>query len=174
MRFWIVGGGTGGHVYPALSVAQALRAVDPTVTLTWVGDQGGMTAGLVARAGLPFLGIPAGGVHGVGLGRALRNVWRLAQGLVASWRALGRERPAALLTTGGYVSGPVAVAAWLRRVPVLLFLPDIEPGQSFRFIGRLAACIGVTVEDSRAFFPAHKVVVTGYPLRAEVTRWDRA
>ncbi|MEA3397503.1 MAG: UDP-N-acetylglucosamine--N-acetylmuramyl-(pentapeptide) pyrophosphoryl-undecaprenol N-acetylglucosamine transferase, partial [Chloroflexota bacterium] len=81
---------------------------------------------------------------------------------------------AALLTTGGYVSGPVAVAAWLRRVPILLFLPDIEPGQSFRFIGRLAACIGVTVEDSRAFFPAHKVVVTGYPLRAEVTRWDRA
>ena len=132
-----------------------------------------MTEGLVARAGLPFLGIPAGGMHGVGLSRALRNVWRLAQGLLASWRALRSERPAALLTTGGYVSGPVAVAAWLRRVPILLFLPDIEPGQSFRFIGRLAARIGVTVEDSRAFFPAHKVVVTGYPLRAEVTRWER-
>ena len=129
---------------------------------------------LVARTGVPFLGIPAGGVHGVGLLRTLKNGLRLLQGTLLAWRYLGRERPDALLTTGGYVSGPVAVAAKLRGVPSLVFLPDIEPALSFKFAGRLAAKIATSVEDSRRFLPADKVTVTGYPLRKEVTRWTKA
>ncbi|MFN2109831.1 MAG: undecaprenyldiphospho-muramoylpentapeptide beta-N-acetylglucosaminyltransferase [Anaerolineae bacterium] len=178
MRFWIVGGGTGGHVYPALAVAQALQAAAPEAgvarnALTWIGSIGGMEAELVARAGLPFIGIPAGGLHGVALLNAVRNGWQLTRGTFAALRHLRRERPDAILTTGGYVSGPVAVAAAWRHVPILVYLPDIEPAQSVKALARLATRIGVTVEDSRAFLPAKKVVVTGYPLGERITRWNR-
>ncbi|HRT32070.1 MAG TPA: UDP-N-acetylglucosamine--N-acetylmuramyl-(pentapeptide) pyrophosphoryl-undecaprenol N-acetylglucosamine transferase, partial [Anaerolineae bacterium] len=173
MRFWIAAGGTGGHVYPAVAVVQALRAIDPDVALTWIGGKGGMEAELVQRADVPFTAIPAGGVHGVALGRALFNAWQLVRGFFAALRLLRRERPAAVLTTGGYVSVPVAAAARLRRVPVLLYVPDIEPGTSFRWVARLATRIAVTVEDSRTFLPARKVVVTGYPLREDLGRWER-
>ena len=173
MRFWIVGGGTGGHVYPGLAVVQALRTVEPDAKMTWVGGEGGMERALVERAGLPFIAVPAGGVHGVGLGRMARNTLRLSRGLGVALRALAQEKPDALLTTGGYVSVPVALAARLRRVPVAVFLPDVEPALSVKFVARLAKCIAVTVEDSRQFLPASKVQVTGYPLRDEITRWDR-
>jgi UDP-N-acetylglucosamine--N-acetylmuramyl-(pentapeptide) pyrophosphoryl-undecaprenol N-acetylglucosamine transferase len=173
MRFWIVGGGTGGHVYPGLAVVQALQAIEPDAALTWVGGKSGMERALVERVGLPFVDVPAGGVHGVGLGRMTRNTIRLFQGLGVALRALAWEQPDALLTTGGYVSVPVALAAWIRRVPMMIFLPDVEPALSVKFIARLAARIGVTVEDSRKYLPERKVEVTGYPLRDEIARWDR-
>ncbi len=132
-----------------------------------------MEAELVARAGIPFTGIPAGGLHGVGTLRALRNGWQLVRGFFAAWRLLRRERPAAVLTTGGYVSVPVALAARFNGVPVLVYLPDIEPGLAVRWVARLATRAAVTVEESRAFLPAHKVVVTGYPLREELRQWSR-
>jgi UDP-N-acetylglucosamine--N-acetylmuramyl-(pentapeptide) pyrophosphoryl-undecaprenol N-acetylglucosamine transferase len=141
--------------------------------LTWVGSVDGMEAELVAHAGLPFIGIPAGGLHGVALLNAVRNGWQLTRGTFAALRHLRRERPDAILTTGGYVSGPVAVAAAWQQVPILVYLPDIEPAQSVKALGRLATRIGVTVEDSRAFLPAEKVVVTGYPLGERITRWSR-
>ncbi|MFP4396050.1 MAG: undecaprenyldiphospho-muramoylpentapeptide beta-N-acetylglucosaminyltransferase [Anaerolineales bacterium] len=177
MRIWMVGGGTGGHVYPALAVMQALQdaepAIDPATDLMWVGATDGMEADLVERAGVSFLGIPAGGVHGVALLNAVRNGWELMRGTVMAWRHMRRARPDVLLTTGGYVSGPVALAAQAHGVPILLFVPDIEPAQSVRFVARMAERIGVTVADSRAYLPEEKVVVTGYPLREEITRWTR-
>ena len=160
-------------MYPALAVAQALQAAAPEYALTWVGSVGGMEAELVARAGLPFIGIPAGGLHGVALLHAVRNGWQLMRGTFSALRHLRRERPDAILTTGGYVAGPVAVAAAWQRVPILVYLPDIEPAQSVKALARLATRIGVTVEDSRAFLPAEKVVVTGYPLGERITRWSR-
>lgn len=165
-------------MYPALAVAQALQAAAPEAgvarnALTWIGSIGGMEAELVARAGVPFIGIPAGGLHGVALLNAVRNGWQLTRGTFAALRHLRRERPNAILTTGGYVSGPVAVAAAWRHVPILVYLPDIEPAQSVKALARLATRIGVTVEDSRDFLPAKKVVVTGYPLGERITRWNR-
>lgn len=172
MRIWIAGGGTGGHVYPGLAVVQALRAAgDPEIT--YVGGRGGIEEQLAAREGLPFVGIPAGGVHGLAPRVAAQNVWRLIRG----WRVacqLGRSaRPLALFATGGYASVPVALAAWALRVPILVYLPDIEPGLAVRFIARLAARVAVTVEDSGEYFASRKVVVTGYPVRAEFEDLDR-
>ncbi len=164
MRIWIAGGGTGGHVYPGLSVAQTLRAED-NPEIIYIGSVGGVEEQLVERAGLRFAGVPAGGVHSVGLWRSLRNIIKLIQGWKAAYRLGKRERPVALFVTGGYASVPVALAAWTLRVPILVYLPDIEPGLAVRFISRLATRIAVTVENSRAYFPTHKVVVTGYPVR---------
>lgn len=161
-------------MYPALAVAQALQAAAPDAALTWVGSVGGMEAQIVERAGLSFFGIPAGGLHGVALLNAVRNGWQLSRGTITAVRQMRHERPDAVLTTGGYVSGPVAVAAKLLDVPILVFVPDIEPAQSVKAVGRLAAKIGATVDDSKAFLRAEKVVVTGYPLGARIVKWDRA
>jgi UDP-N-acetylglucosamine--N-acetylmuramyl-(pentapeptide) pyrophosphoryl-undecaprenol N-acetylglucosamine transferase len=153
-------------VYPGLAVVQALRAAgEPEIT--YVGGRGGIEEELAARAGLRFASIPAGGVHGLALVTAAQNIVKLIQG----WReayVLGREeRPDVLFATGGYASVPVALAARALRVPILVYLPDIEPGLAVRFIARLAARVAVTVGDSRRYFADRKVVVTGYPVRAE-------
>lgn len=134
----------------------------------------GVEEQLVARAGLRFVGVPAGGMHGLSLGQAGRNFIKLMQGWRAAYRLGRRERPAALFATGGYASIPVALAAWALRVPILVYLPDIEPGLAVRLIGLLASRVAVTVEDSRVCFPARKVVVTGYPVRAEFYGIERA
>ncbi len=129
---------------------------------------------LAGREGLAYLGVPAGGVHGVGPLQMAGNTFRLLRGARVAQRALRCERPDALLTTGGYVSVPVAMAAYLHRVPQLVFLPDIEPALSVKLVTRLAARVGVTVADSNAFLPTEKCVVTGYPLGSRITRWERA
>ncbi len=113
-------------------------------------------------------------MHGLAPWRAARNLIKLMQGWRAAYRLGRRERPAALFATGGYASVPVALAAWALRVPILVYLPDIEPGLAVRLIAHLAARVAVTVEDSRSYFPAHKVVVTGYPVRDEFHEIDRA
>jgi len=147
----------------------------------YVGGEGGVEERLAARAGLRFVGVPAGGVHGLAPWRAAQNLVKLMQGWMAAYRLGRRERPAALFATGGYASVPVTLAAWALRVPILVYLPDIEPGLAVRVIARLAARVAVTVEDSRAYFPpiggedrGGKVVVTGYPVRAEFHDLDRA
>jgi len=144
------------------------------VEVLYVGGEGGVEERLAERAGLRFMGVPAGGVHGLSPWRAAQNVVKLMQGWWSAYRLGRRERPAALFATGGYASVPVALAAWTLRVPILVYLPDIEPGLAVRFIGQLAARVAVTVEDSRVYFPSRKVVVTGYPLRAEFHALDRA
>ena len=126
-----------------------------------------MEAGLVRRAEVAFAGIPAGALHGVGPGRMLRGVWRTLQGILAAWRLIGRFQPDVALLTGGFVGVPVSVAAWLRRVPAVVFLPDIEPGLALKVMARLAWRVAATTPDSAAWVPARKLVPTGYPLREQ-------
>ncbi len=132
-----------------------------------------MEADLVARAGVPFTAIPAAGVHGVGLRALPGNLLRLAQGVFAARRILSEFKPDVIFFTGGFIGAPVAVAG--RRYPILLYVPDIEPGLALRFLSRFARTIAITVEDSRRFFSGKaKTVVTGYPTRPELGAWDRA
>jgi UDP-N-acetylglucosamine--N-acetylmuramyl-(pentapeptide) pyrophosphoryl-undecaprenol N-acetylglucosamine transferase len=124
----------------------------------------------VRRAGLTFCAIPAGGMHGLAPVAAVSNGLKLLSGLAA---ALRLARPRAAFVTGGYVSVPVALACWLRRAPILLYLPDVEPGRAVKFISWLAAKIGVTTEASRQFLPERKLVISGYPVRRELVEAAR-
>lgn len=133
-----------------------------------------MEAELVARAGIPFTAIHGGGVHGVGGLKFFTNALNLLRGVVEALQLLRTFRPQAVFVTGGFVTAPVALAAWLSRAPVLMYLPDIEPGLALQFIARLARTIAVTVADSRKYFDARKVVVTGYPTRPELRAANRA
>lgn len=139
-----------------------------------MGGSNSVEQRLAARSGLQFVGVPAGGVHGVAPWQAGWNLTRLVRGFLATLKLGRRERPEALFVTGGYASLPVALAAWVLRVPVLVYLPDIEPGLAVRLIARVASRVAVTAEESRAYFPLAKTVVTGYPVRAGLTHLGRA
>jgi len=147
---------------------------NPKPEILWIGGQGGVEEALVTRAGILFMAIPAGGLHGVALISATRNMTKLIAGTFRSLQLISRCRPDVMFTTGGFVSAPVAVACWLRRVPLVVYLPDIEPGRAVKFVAKFAARIGVTTEDSVKYFSAKKVVVTGYPTRSELTTADRS
>jgi len=173
----IASGGTGGHVYPALAIAEAIAAQYPEVNLSFVGSVGGFERPLVQEAGVPFAAydeILAGPLHGVGFLRGLMSAVKLALGTLQALWLVGRRRPGSLLLTGGWVGLPVALAGWLRRVPILIFVPDIEPGASILALRRFARKIALTVPDSQTFFPNQQTVVTGYPLRRQIREATRA
>ena len=152
-----------------MAVLQALG--NDAKTVLWIGSEGGMEADLVRRAGIPFNSIPAAGVHGVGLRALPGNTRRLLQGTLASRRILRQFQPDILLFTGGYVAVPMAVAG--RKIPTLLYVPDIEPGLALKVLARFATSIGITAENSRSYFKFHpRCVVTGYPTRPDLQTWE--
>ncbi len=170
VRLLICAGGTGGGVYPALVVLQALgKDADPVL---WVGGEGGMEADLVKRAGVPYASIPAAGVHGVGALALPGNVLRLVRGSLAALKIVREFKPDVLLFTGGYVAAPMAVAG--RRIPSLLYVPDIEPGLALKFLARYSSRIALTADESKQYFPdSYDMTVTGYPTRPELSAWTR-
>lgn len=126
---------------------------------------------LVEQSGVTFDAyhtVHAGPLHGVSLPRALLSGLAAMLGTLESFALLLRRKPAALLLTGGWVGLPVALAAWVLRIPSLIILPDVEPGLSIRVLSRFARKITVSVAGSSAYVPAEKMVVTGYPLRQQV------
>jgi UDP-N-acetylglucosamine--N-acetylmuramyl-(pentapeptide) pyrophosphoryl-undecaprenol N-acetylglucosamine transferase len=167
MRIMFSGGGTGGGVYPAIAVASALRAQRPDASFLWLGSTRGPEKDLVERAGLPFTGVAGGPVVGVGL-RAVPNAARLLAGTVQALGVVRRFAPRALLITGGWATIPAALACWLRRVPVIIYMPDVEPGSTIQALSRIAHRVAVTAADSVALFAPGKAVETGYPLRSDV------
>jgi len=171
VRLVVSGGGTAGHVYPALAMLDAWPQPRPDVT--WIGTPDGMERAIVGGAGLDFVGVRAGPIAGQRPGRLLRSAGQLSAGLAQALGALRRSRPDVVLTTGGYVGVPVAAAAWLLRIPLVVFLPDIRPGVAVRAQQRFASRIAVAFDESTAHLPGRRTVVTGYPLREEFFTGDR-
>ncbi len=136
-----------------------------------------MEADLVAREGIPFQGIPAAGVHGVGWRAMPGNLWRLGRGYLASRQILRDFAPQVMLFTGGYVAVPMAIAGQgilRKRASAVLYVPDIEPGLALKTLGRFSDRIAVTTVDSGKYFTrVDRVVVTGYPVRSELLDWSR-
>ena len=138
----------------------------------WVGGEGGMEEALVNRAGISYRSIPAAGVHGVGLRTLPQNMFKLMRGVVASKKILNEFKPDVLFFTGGYVAAPMAFAG--RNIPIVLYVPDIEPGLALKFLANFADVITLTADDSKKYFlPSKKLVVTGYPLRSGLVTWSR-
>jgi len=175
VRLLICAGGTGGGVYSALAVVERLQAAGSDVPvhrpeLLWVGGEGGMEAELVKRAGLPYQAIPAAGLHGVGWRALPGNSLAVARGVGASMKILRQFKPDVLFFTGGYLAGPMALAG--RRIPTLLYVPDIEPGLALAWLARFADRVLVTAVESKRYFPSD-VRVSGYPVRAGLATWHK-
>jgi UDP-N-acetylglucosamine--N-acetylmuramyl-(pentapeptide) pyrophosphoryl-undecaprenol N-acetylglucosamine transferase len=132
----IMAGGTGGHIFPGIAVAQELRARD--VPVVWLGSVGGLEATLVPQAGLPLETLSIGGIRGKGWSTLFAAPFRIIAAVAGAWRLLGRLRPRSALALGGFAAGPGGMAAWLRGVPLLVHEQNRIPGATNRILSALA------------------------------------
>ena len=149
----------------------------PDVELIFVGSMDGFERPLVEQAGVNFAHydeVRAGPLHGVNPLRALVSVVNLSVGTVQALSLVRKYQPQTLLLTGGWVGLPVAMAAKMMRIPVLIYLPDIEPGLTIQMLKRFANRVAVTVAESIVYFRPGETVVTGYPVRQAVAKTSRA
>jgi UDP-N-acetylglucosamine--N-acetylmuramyl-(pentapeptide) pyrophosphoryl-undecaprenol N-acetylglucosamine transferase len=163
----IGGGGTGGHIYPAIAIAREFVARDPRRKVVFVGTEKGLEKTIVPKAGFPLEFINVGGLKGKGGVDLLRNVARLPLGFVDAWRAIGRHRPSVVLGVGGYSSGPVLLAAWLRRVPTLIHEANAFPGLANRVMAPFVSAVAVAFAEALPRMRRKEGAVTGNPIRQE-------
>lgn len=176
LRVVLAGGGTGGHTSSGLAIAAALRArLGDGVTLAWIGSREGLEAARAPAAGIAYHAIPTGKLR---RRLAWRNVTdllvRVPAGLGRALALLGRLRPDVVVSTGGFVAVPTAIAAALRRRPLLVHEQVVVPGLANRLAARLADRVAVTFAASACAFPAAKVIVTGNPIRPDLLQGDPA
>ena len=160
----IMAGGTGGHVFPALAVARALRAGQRPVV--WLGTRRGIEARLVPAEGIEMAWIEVEGLRGRGLGGWLAAPLKLLRAVSQSLAVLRRIRPAAVLGCGGFASGPGGVAAWLTRTPLVIHEQNAVAGLTNRWLSHLAGTVAEAFPNS--FHRAGAVVTTGNPVRREI------
>ncbi|MBC7339795.1 MAG: undecaprenyldiphospho-muramoylpentapeptide beta-N-acetylglucosaminyltransferase [Firmicutes bacterium] len=168
LRILLTGGGTGGHIYPALAVARVLRE-EHGADLLYVGSRGSMESELVPREGIPFEAVTVSGLRGKSPRQVLLGTGRAAVAVGQALGILGRFRPRVVLGTGGYVTGPVVLAALLRRVPAVLQEQNVVPGATNRVLARYCRAVCVPYAACLTHFPSRTaLVVTGNPVRPQV------
>jgi UDP-N-acetylglucosamine--N-acetylmuramyl-(pentapeptide) pyrophosphoryl-undecaprenol N-acetylglucosamine transferase len=170
MRVLISGGGTGGHLFPAIAVAQALSRKEPDATILFAGRREGIEAKTVASYGMRFAAIPAAPLYTEELWRNWTLPLVLSAALYQSWRLLDRFKPDVVLGTGGYVSVPLITAAGLARVPIVLQEQNLMPGRATRILARFARTVATAYPESSRFLRGSTAVVTGTPVRTEFWR----
>jgi UDP-N-acetylglucosamine--N-acetylmuramyl-(pentapeptide) pyrophosphoryl-undecaprenol N-acetylglucosamine transferase len=161
----MAGGGTGGHVMPALAVARELRTRGHAVR--FIGTRRGLEAKLVPAENFPIEWIEIGGLKRVGLRRTLAALGDLPWSVWEASRMLRRAAPAAVFSTGGYVAGPVLLAALWQRTPVAIMEPNAVPGFTHRRLAHFVARALVSFPETERWFPQGRTEVTGLPVREE-------
>ncbi|HHX51216.1 MAG TPA: undecaprenyldiphospho-muramoylpentapeptide beta-N-acetylglucosaminyltransferase [Clostridia bacterium] len=174
MHIVMTGGGTGGHIYPALSIAQSLEEHLPTVKIQYVGTARGLEAQLVPREGYDFHCIRAAGLERRLSWKGVAALMETALGFFQARRLLQRIRPCLVIGTGGYVCGPVVLAAARLGIPTMIHEQNAFPGLTNRLLARVADKVCVTFTESITHFPpgAH-TVHTGLPIRREILTTSR-
>jgi UDP-N-acetylglucosamine--N-acetylmuramyl-(pentapeptide) pyrophosphoryl-undecaprenol N-acetylglucosamine transferase len=164
----IAGGGTGGHIYPAIAIAREYISRDASRRAIFVGTEYGLEKTIVPKAGFPLEFIEVGGLKGKGGLDLLRNLARLPLGFVQAFRLIGRHEPSVVLGVGGYSSGPVLIAAVLRRVPSIIHEANAFPGLANRGVSRFVTSVAVAFAEALPRLGRTKDgVVTGNPIRQE-------
>ncbi len=165
IRVIISGGGTGGHLFPAIAVANALRRLQPEAKILFVGAEGKMEMQRVPEAGYEIVGLP---VSGLVRGFSFRNIgvaWRLLRSMLKASGIIRRFAPDVVVGVGGYASGPLLRQAQQRRIPTLIQEQNSYAGVTNKLLARRAAKICVAYQGMEKYFPADKIMLTGNPVR---------
>jgi UDP-N-acetylglucosamine--N-acetylmuramyl-(pentapeptide) pyrophosphoryl-undecaprenol N-acetylglucosamine transferase len=163
--FVLTGGGTGGHIFPALAVAQVLR--DRGHRLLFIGTREGMESRLVPEAGYDMEFIRSGALNRVGLRQQLQTAFQLPLGVLNASGILRKFRPRAVFSMGGFVAGPVVLATSVARIPLVVMEPNAVPGFANRKMARYVYRALLGFEVTRKWFPPSRSEVTGVPVRPE-------
>ena len=173
MKVIISGGGTGGHIYPAIAIANELKAIDPTTEILFVGAEGKMEMEKVPRAGYTIVGLP---VVGIKRELTLANLGfpiKLGRSLLRARQIVRDFKPDAAVGVGGYASGPLLLAASLKGIPTLIQEQNSYAGLTNKVLARWARRICVAYPDMDIFFPADKIKLTGNPVRSDIQLADQ-
>ena len=166
MKLLIAGGGTGGHVFPAIAIAQEWKSRGADREVVLVGTQRGIEMKLVPQAGLPLETIRVAGLKGKGGTTLIKNLAMLGSGLSDAYGVLRKHKPAVAFGVGGYAAGPMLLATWLHGIPNVIFEPNAEPGFTNKVLARFAKRIATGYEVSARAW-GEKAKVTGCPVRSE-------
>lgn len=167
-RIILTTGGTGGHIFPALAVAEEIQGRYPQAEVLFVGGRRGREGELARKAGLSFAGLSVAGVLGRGW-RALGILGWLPRSVWQSWTVLRRFKPEVVLGFGGYAGFSLVLTAWLMRIPTAIHEQNGLPGATNRLLGKLVRRVLLSLPDDHRCFAPSKVVITGNPLRRGIT-----
>lgn len=165
----IAGGGTGGHLFPGIAVAEAARRRDPMTEIVFVGSPRGIEARVVPNAGFALELLPGAPLRGLGVVGKVTALGALARGIFGARALVRRFKPDAIVGLGGYASAPAVLAGKLARVPIVLLEQNAKPGMTTRLLARLADRVCVSFPDTVRGFPSGRAVCTGNPVRTFAT-----
>lgn len=166
MRLVVTGGGTGGHVYPALEVARV--AIAKGAEVSYFGSLRGQEVSLCRKLDLPFMGFGSEPVYSIKTPKGWRAIARLVRATADAHRALGKARPDVIFSTGGYSSAPIVRAAAMRNIPYVVHEQNAVPGRSNRLASKRARAVATTFHAASQHFPGAHVVRTGLPIRNDL------
>ena len=168
MKIIVSGGGTGGHIYPAVTLIRTIQQKVPGAEILYVGTEEGLEADIIPKEGLPFATV---NIRGFKRSITPENILRAGQAFGGVVKAMGivrRFQPDAAVGTGGYVCGPILLAASLLHVPTLIQEQNVIPGITNKILSKFVTKIAIGTKEAAPSFPPEKVVFTGNPIRAEV------
>jgi UDP-N-acetylglucosamine--N-acetylmuramyl-(pentapeptide) pyrophosphoryl-undecaprenol N-acetylglucosamine transferase len=172
MKIAVSGGGTGGHIYPALALIREIQKKDKDVEFLYIGTEKGLESKLVPRENIPFKSIHITGFKRKFSFDNIRTILRFLKGVRDSKKMLKEFNPDVVIGTGGYVCGPVVYAAAKMGIPTIVHEQNSIPGLTNKFLSRYVDKIAICFEEAREFFPKEKVVLTGNPRASEVLGQD--
>lgn len=167
MRIVLVGGGTGGHFYPLLATAKAVRETRPNVRLYYLGPDA-YDASLLQQENIEFVKIPAGKLRRYFSVLNFFDLFKVMAGVIVCFFKLFWIMPDVIFSKGGYTSMPVLIMARWYRIPVVIHESDSVPGRANKFAKKQARFIGISFPETAQYFPAHKTAIVGIPIRKEI------
>ncbi|PLR80989.1 undecaprenyldiphospho-muramoylpentapeptide beta-N-acetylglucosaminyltransferase [Bacillus sp. V33-4] len=172
MRIAVSGGGTGGHIYPALALIREIEKRNEQAKFLYIGTEQGLESKIVPKENIPFKSIHITGFQRKISLENIKTLIRFWKGVRDSKRILKQFKPDVVIGTGGYVCGPVVYAAAKLKIPALIHEQNSVPGLTNKFLSRYVDKVAVCFEDAKAFFPEEKVILTGNPRASEVLGQD--
>jgi UDP-N-acetylglucosamine--N-acetylmuramyl-(pentapeptide) pyrophosphoryl-undecaprenol N-acetylglucosamine transferase len=174
MRVIIAGGGTGGHIFPAISIAREIRRRDSANEILFVGTKSGFEVDRIQKEGYNLRFINSGGIVSMGFVRSLKGVLSAIKGIFDSFRIIMDFKPNVVIGVGGYVSGPVVLAAFILFTPSVICEQNAVPGLTNRILARFVKRVFATFQMSTSYFPNDKTMVVGNPVRPEFLTVNRS
>lgn len=168
MRLIIAGGGTGGHLFPGIAIAEEFKERNKKNEVLFVGTEKGIEARMLPKLGWSLRLIPAEGIKGKGTLSKVRAVYKLVPGFFESIRTIKEFKPETVIGVGGYASAPMLLAARYSGIKTAIHEQNALPGLTNRTLGKIVDRVFVTFPDSSSYFSSGKVLVSGNPLRKEI------